>query len=270
MTTVRGWLHAHADLPRLDLELLISHVMSLSRVQILTHPEYQLTNEQLIHLGTEVAQLREDFPIAYILGQREFWGLSFKVNPAVLIPRPETELLVQWAIERAPQGGRLLDLGTGSGAIAIAIESERRDLLITAVDCSEAALKVAKKNAVDHQSRVTFLNSNWFSNVTGHWDIIVANPPYIAPGDAHLPALQAEPQLALVSPNKGLADLKQIIENSPNYLAPGGMLALEHGYNQAEPVNKMMNANGFTQVESMQDLAFIARATSGRRFRAER
>ncbi len=110
---MRGWLHAHADLPRLDLELLISHVMSLSRVQILTHPEYQLTNEQLIHLGTEVAQLREDFPIAYILGQREFWGLSFKVNPAVLIPRPETELLVQWAIERAPQGGRLLELGHG-------------------------------------------------------------------------------------------------------------------------------------------------------------
>ena len=268
MTAIQQWLATVRDVPRIECEVLLSEVLALSRAQILACPERPLAAAEQRSLERNVAALRAGQPLAYILGNREFWGLSFKVTPAVLIPRPETELLVELALQKAAQGGQLLDLGTGSGAIAVAIASERPDLTLTAVDISRSALAIAEENARTHDVVIEFVASDWFSNLSDSWDsdgwdMILANPPYIAEHDPHLPALQAEPQLALIAAEDGLYEIRRIVQNSPDYLRPGGCLMIEHGFDQAAAVREEMSAAGLVNVCSAEDLAAIERVTMG-------
>ncbi|MEM9623429.1 MAG: peptide chain release factor N(5)-glutamine methyltransferase [Pseudomonadota bacterium] len=265
MTSVGQWLQATDDLPRLDLELLLNHLLGVTRAQLLTHPERQLSSTEQEQLNQLLAVRRAGEPIAYILGTQEFWGLPFKVSPAVLIPRPETELLVELAIATAPPRARVLELGTGSGAIAVALTHSRPDLHLTAVDCSDAALQVAQTNAVANGVQIELRQSNWFTAVEGKWDLIISNPPYIADNDPHLPSLRYEPDLALLAGPQGMCALSHIIQNAPAYLADHGGLLLEHGYDQAAVVAAQLNTSGWQDIHSHQDLAGIERVTAASR-----
>jgi release factor glutamine methyltransferase len=225
-------------------------------------------------------------PLAYILGEREFFGLNFKVTPATLIPRPDTELLVELALARIPKpspgltatlsrerergwgrGFRVLDLGTGSGAIALAIAHARSDVKVTAVDASPEALDVARENARRlNIANTHLLRSDWFSALAGNrFDLIVSNPPYIADGDAHLTQgdLRFEPCAALASGADGLDDIRRIVVDSREHLNPGGWLLFEHGYDQAGRVRELLGAAGYAGVFSARDLAGIERVSGG-------
>jgi release factor glutamine methyltransferase len=210
-------------------------------------------------------------PIAYITGQREFYGLSFQVTPDVLIPRPETELLVDLTLERLLPTGSVLDLGTGSGAIAVAIAHACPEAKVTALDVSPAALAVAHGNAVrilaDRAVQLCLLSGDWYAPLAEHdrFDVIVANPPYIAAADAHLAQgdLRFEPSGALTDRADGLSALRTIIDGAPSHLHPGGWLLLEHGYDQAEKVRNLLKNKGFIQVQSWCDLAGIERVSGG-------
>lgn len=263
MIAVADWLSNTDDLPRLERELLLSDALDLTRAQIITRPEREIPTTTLAELDADAHRLRQGEPLAYIIGYREFWGLAFKVSPAVLIPRPETELLVELCAKLAPDHGHVLELGTGSGALAVAIARERPDIKVTATDISQPALDVAMANAAAHGVAVEFLHSDWFTACNGLWDVIVTNPPYIATDDPHLCALQAEPRAALVSGNDGLHDLRHIIATAPDFLHVGGHLVLEHGYDQAQRVRALMRRTGYDAVNSATDLARIERATVG-------
>jgi len=264
MTTVSQWFADHAHLPRFDAELLVAHVLDLTRAQIIAHPERTLTERKTATLHRLAHRLHANEPLAYITGKREFWGLDFAVSSAVLVPRPETELLVELALDCAPQNATALDLGTGSGAIAIALAKQRPDLQVTATDKSAAALDVARRNARVHNVCVDFIQADWFSGLTHEWQVIVSNPPYIRPDDPHLEALSAEPELALVSPPDGLHDLAQIIIAAPIHLHAGGHLLVEHGYDQAAAVRGLMCKASLSQVSSKTDLGSVERVTLGR------
>jgi release factor glutamine methyltransferase len=214
-------------------------------------------------------------PLAYILGEREFYGLKFRVTPDVLVPRPETELLVELALERIPSSPlspkesmfRMLDLGTGSGAVALSVAHARPHVMVTAVDASPEALEVARDNARRLTIRnVEFVRSGWFSGLAGEcFDLIVSNPPYVAEGDAHLRegGLRFEPRAALVSGADGLDDIRAIIEQGKDHLASGGWLLLEHGYGQAGGVRGLLLQHGFGAVFSARDLAGVERVSGG-------
>ena len=204
-------------------------------------------------------------PLAYIVGYKEFFGLRFAVDARVLVPRPDTETLVQWALDvvqgiTAPD---ILDLGTGSGAVAIALAHSLK-ARVTATDFSEDALAIASQNARQLNTNVQFIHSNWFEKVSGHYHVIVSNPPYIANADPHLAALTHEPLNALAAGEDGLSDIRQIVEYAPEHLPPGGWLLLEHGYDQASGVCELLTRRGFAQVQSRMDLAGIARCSGGR------
>jgi release factor glutamine methyltransferase len=261
VTPVKQWLQHNSDLPLIECELLLGQVMDLSRAQILAYPEREIPPHALQQLQLFINQLHEGKPFAYITGSREFWGLDLRVTPDVLIPRPETELLVELVIELAPIGGSMIDLGTGSGAIAIAAKTERPDLAITAIDLSCAALNVARDNACNLNVDVTFRQQSWLQDNTSQWDVIVSNPPYIADSDPHLPDLLAEPRQALVAGKDGLDDIRQIICQASRQLNPDGYLLIEHGYDQAIAVQQLMSAAGLVNVQSRKDLAGINRVT---------
>ena len=263
MNTVADWLGEAADLPRDECIALLCEITGLSHARILAFPDTPLEPSQLQQLQQARAALKTGIPLAYVLGHEDFWTLRLEVSADVLIPRPETELLVELALEHTPPEGRVLDLGTGSGAIAIAVAHSRGDLQVTATDRSAAALAVAQANASSHEVDINFIHSDWFTELTGSYHTIVCNPPYIAAGDPHLPALKAEPECALVSGLDGLDDLRQVIGKAPQYLVPGGMLAVEHGYDQAPAVRELMEQAGLADVHSVKDLAQIARATLG-------
>ena len=263
MTAIQQWLTTVRDVPRLECEVLLAEVLALTRAQILAHPERQLAADEFANLEAGIASMRQGQPLAYILGSREFWGLSFKVTPAVLVPRAETELLVELSLALAPLGGRMLELGTGSGAIAISLATERPDLDITATDIAGDALAIAAENALTHKVFIEFLERDWFAALSGSWDVVVSNPPYIADQDPHLPSLQAEPQHALVAGHEGLDDIHRIVSDSRPHLRPGGHLMLEHGHDQASGVRDSMSAAGYIDVRSEQDLAGIERVTVG-------
>jgi release factor glutamine methyltransferase len=206
-------------------------------------------------------------PIAYIVGRREFFGLDFRVTDAVLIPRPDTELLVELALERLPQHGRVLDMGTGSGAIAVALAHTRRDAHVTALDVSPAALDIARQNAVNNGARVRLVQSDWFAAIEGErFDMVVSNPPYIAAGDVHLSQgdLRFEPTGALTDHADGLSALRTIASGAPVHLEPGGWLLMEHGYDQAAQVRSLLAEQGYVDVASWRDLAGIERVSGGR------
>jgi len=202
--------------------------------------------------------------VAYILGRREFYSLELSVNPAVLIPRPETELLVDLALERRPAS--VLDLGTGSGAVALAIKRHLPGARVVAVDSSAAALAVARRNAVKLNLEVEFRHGRWFEPVAGErFDLVVSNPPYVAEGDPHLPDLRHEPAVALVSGPDGLDAIREITSAAGLFLAPGGWILLEHGAGQELAVRSLLEQVGLDSVRTWPDLAGIGRVTGGRR-----
>lgn len=257
-----------APIPPLEARILIGHALGLSRIQLITQSEQVLGD-------TEIEQIKDLFqrrqlgePIAYLTGEREFYGLSFKVSPAVLIPRPETELLVELAIQYLPPAGRLLDMGTGSGAIAVAVAHARPDVSVTALDVSAAALEIAQLNAEHHQLKLTFICSDWFAALDrlNRYDVIVSNPPYIVAGDQHLTLddLRFEPVNALTDHADGLSALRTLSKHAAHYLSPNGYLLMEHGYDQAAAVRALLTAADFAAVESWRDLAGIERVSGGK------
>jgi release factor glutamine methyltransferase len=264
-----------APLDALENRMLLCHALRLTRVQLITQSERQLDAAEAALLTQLYERRLRGEPIAYIIGAREFYGLVFKVTPAVLIPRPDTELLVELALERLPQQGRLLDMGTGSGAIAVAAAHTRPDASVTALDASADALAVARDNAASNQARVNFVLSDWYAALAtsnanakepARFDLIASNPPYIVAGDPHLSQgdLRFEPVDALTDHQDGLSDLRTIIAGAGNHLHSGGWLLMEHGYDQAAPVRALLNTAGFTEVQSWRDLAGIERVSGGR------
>lgn len=268
MITVGAWLAAHPELERRDREVLLCEAAGLTRAQVLAYPERPLEPAVAERLDGWVARRRAGEPVAYILGRREFWGLELEVGPAVLVPRPETELLVEAAMARADACRRLLDLGTGSGAIAIAVavEATRRGLAleIVASDRSEPALAVAGRNAARHGVEIAWRRSDWFLNVPERFDLIVSNPPYVPERDPHLAALACEPRAALAAGPDGLQAIRAILGGAPAHLEPGGWLLLEHGFDQGDAVRALLEAAGFRAVETLIDLAGHERVSLGR------
>jgi release factor glutamine methyltransferase len=262
-------VQASLPLDPLENRILLCEATGLSRVQLITQGDRALTPDEASRLDDLVARRLRGEPIAYIVGKREFFGLEFRVGPAVLIPRPDTELIVELSLERLPQNApRLLDMGTGSGAIAVAVAHTRPDADVTALDVSPDALAVAQANATANGARVRFLESSWFDALAAAetFDVIASNPPYIAAGDEHLSQgdLRFEPVGALTDHADGLSALRIIIQGSPRHLVPGGWLLLEHGYDQAAAVRALLADAGFTDVQSWRDLAGIERVSGGR------
>lgn len=264
MNTVGGLLR-RSGLPTLDARALLAHTLGVTRETLVAHPERPVAEEPAQRFNTLSTRRRAGEPLAYLVGEREFLGRTFRVTPDTLIPRPETELLVERALAatKAVTRPRILDLGTGSGCIAISLALERCDATVTAIDRSAAALAVAAENARRLGARVTLAQSDWYTNVRGRFDILVANPPYVAEGDPHLAALSHEPQSALVAPDRGLACLRTIITNARRHLAPKGWLLVEHGYDQAAAVRDLFATSEFTGVVTTRDGADIERVTAG-------
>lgn len=267
-------LDAVSDSARLDIELLLCHVLQKNRAYLFTWPDKTLLPEQTEQFLQFFNRRKSGEPIAHILGQREFWSLPLLVNNSTLIPRPDTELMVELVLElfaedSAQQKRTCLDLGTGTGAIVLAVASEKPDWQLVGVDKSADAVALAEQNRGQLQfSHVQIKQSDWFSAITAQqFDVIVSNPPYIDPQDPHLEQgdVRFEPRSALVADNHGLADIEFIIQQSWNYLHEQGWLLLEHGYDQAHLVRDLLTARGFVQVETRTDLGGNERVTLGRK-----
>ncbi len=252
----------------IETQCLLQQVLEVGRAYFFAHPEQVLSDAEEAFYQALLQRRLGGEPIAYILGTREFFGLNLNVTPATLIPRPDTELLVELALERMPhQKARALDMGTGSGAIALAIAHQRSDAEIWACDASAAALAVAQNNA-QHLSitNVRFIESDWFSALREQrFDLIVSNPPYIAADDRHLSQgdVRFEPLTALASGADGLDDIRRIVRQAGAHLEKNGWLLLEHGYDQAARVRELLQASGFTEVFSAKDLSGIERCSGG-------
>ncbi len=257
-----------AGLDRLDAQLIVCTVLGVSRAWVLAHGSDPLPAEHLARLLDWLRRRASGEPFAYLQGEKEFFGLLLRVTPDTLVPRPDTETLVHWALNLLPEGqpSRVADLGTGSGAIALAIAQQRPQAQVTAVDFSAGALAVALDNARRHAlTNVRGLQGSWFAPLAGErFELIVSNPPYIAEGDHHLAALRHEPLTALTSGPDGLDDLRQIVRHAPAHLAPGGWLLLEHGHDQAAEVQQLLQAAGFTEVSTRFDLGGNPRCTGGK------
>ncbi len=260
---------AEPEAATFEAQLLLQHALKVNRAWLISHENDAL--EANIHAVFEALLNRrlDGEPIAYILGTREFYGLKLKVTPDTLIPRPDTETLVEAALAKVLRDDNLkiLDLGTGTGAIALAIAIHRPLAQVTAVDASDNALKIAQENAQNLQiTNVQFMLSNWFDALKNQrFDVIVSNPPYIEANDMHLTQgdLRFEPLIALASGQDGLDDIRKIIQIAPQHLNPHGWLMLEHGYNQAESVATLLKQAGFSEISHAQDLAGINRVTLG-------
>lgn len=253
-------------LPRLETHMLVTAVTGWSRVAQLTHPERSPSPAQQAALAALVARRLAGEPMAYLLGEREFYGLTLAVSPDVLIPRPDTETLVEVALAHLPPNGRVLDLGTGSGAVALAIQHSRPDATVSAVDVSAAALAVAQRNGAQLGLAVQWQVSDWYSALAGQvFDLIVSNPPYIAQTDPHLAQgdLRFEPVSALTDHADGLAAIRRIVADAPSHLAAGGWLWMEHGWQQGEAVQALLTAQGWEAVATVADLAGHGRVTGG-------
>lgn len=254
-------------LPPLEVRMLLEHVTRLTRVQTITQSHRALSSEEAQQLNALATRRIAGEPIAYLIGEREFYGLALHVDPAVLIPRPETELLVELALQHLPPDGRVLDMGTGSGAIAIAIAHTRPAAKVWALDASPLALQVACRNAERHHVGVRFLESDWYAALDDQrFDLIVSNPPYITAGDRHLSEgdLRFEPIDALTDHADGLSALRTIVSQSGRHLSAGGWLLMEHGYDQAQAVRALLDTAHFSEVQSWRDLAGIERVSGGR------
>lgn len=284
MTTLQTWLekateklknthhNAISQTPRLDAETLLIHTLKISRAYLYGHFDDSISEEMLALLEKHVSQRLSGIPIAYILKEKEFWSLNFKISSAVLIPRPETEHLVETSLTLLlhKQNVKILELGTGSGAIAISLIKERPHWEILASDNSEKALAIARENAIrllpeSAGTQLSFQYSDWFQKIPlQKFSAIISNPPYIEAEDPHLEALAHEPMSALISADKGLADIQKIISKSPDYLESHGYLLLEHGNTQANAVSDMLQKAGFKQITTLKDLAGHDRVTYGK------
>lgn len=271
MTLVESLRRAQAlGLDRIDAQLL--HLLALGRelndrAWLLAHDTDELDAKVLEKLEPLLKRRAAGEPLAYITGHKEFFGLPLQVDTRVLDPRPDTETLVEWALDLMPADVPcdVIDLGTGSGAIALALQQQRPLARVSAVDASVDALAVARANAERLQLPVCFIHGHWLQGVEGSFDLIVSNPPYIRADDPHLAALTHEPLQALASGEDGLDDIRAIIEKAPARLKPGGWLLLEHGYDQAEAVRSLFKQADWKNVQSRQDLAGIERCTSAQR-----
>ncbi len=271
MLTLKAALEeATLAIGRVDAQVLVAHLLGVNRAYLAANPMRVLTESEDARIDSLVSQRVLGRPVAYLLEKREFYGRDFAVGPDVLIPRPETETLVEAVLARLPAGAACLDLGTGSGAVAVSVACERPDALVTATDQSAAALKLAWLNAASHAcaQRLEFLPGSWYEAVGARrFDLIASNPPYIAAGDVHLGQgdLRFEPARALTdgSPD-GLASIRAIVAGARAHLNPGGWLLLEHGYDQAEAVARLFRDAGFAEIVSMPDLAGIPRVAGGK------
>ena len=277
MTTTQAIAHAMAHgLERRDAQLLVLFALGrlspggtgAARAWLLSHDSDTLDAGSQIHFDAALQRRRSGEPFAYITGHQEFFGLDFEVDARVLVPRPDTETLVEWALDLLPKDSRskVIDLGTGSGAIALALKYHRPEAQIKALDFSEEALQVAKNNANRLGLNVDFLQGRWLTAVDDVFDVIVSNPPYIANQDAHLENLRHEPLQALASGTDGLDDLRTITLQARTAITHGGWLLLEHGYDQASAVRALLSNAGFSSVQSRRDLAGIERCSAGQWF----
>ena len=255
-------------LTRLDASLLLGHHLQRRREWLIAHPLERVETPVLEAFEADCQRRVDGVPVAYLTGTREFMGLELRLTADVLVPRPETEILAQWAIARVramPRGlkPRVIDLGTGSGALALAIAAACPQAEVTATDCSATALAVARDNGQRLGLNVRWAIGDWWGAVAGErFDLAVANPPYIAEGDSHLAALRHEPQQALVSGETGLHAVARIVDGAPRHLT--GWLLLEHGWNQADDLKRLMSLAGFSHVETREDLNGLPRCTGGR------
>jgi release factor glutamine methyltransferase len=272
MLTLKAALEeATAAIGRVDAQVIIAHLLGVNRAYLVANPLRVLTETEDARVDMMVSQRAAGQPVAYLLGSREFYSRDFAVGPEVLIPRPETEVLVEVALAklRPKATPAVLDLGTGSGAIALTLACERPDARVTATDASAAALDVARGNAaaLGCAERVRFLEGSWYAPVAGErFDLVVANPPYVAAGDEHLESgdLRFEPSAALTDGSAdGLDSIRAIVAGALAHLAPGGWLLFEHGFDQSEPVRQLLIAAGFTERVSIPDLAGIPRVAGG-------
>jgi len=246
-----------------EARLLLAAATGFSEASVLAYPERELPSEALIRFRDFAARRAQGEPVAYILGHKEFYGIELAVNAAVLIPRPETELLVELALQR--EFSTVVDLGTGSGAIAIALKRHRPSARVVAVDQSAAALVVARRNAARYGLDIEFVHGQWLTALGGErFDLLVSNPPYVAEGDPHLAALRFEPATALVSSSDGLAAIREITASAPRHLRPGGWLLLEHGLGQDHAVRTLLAGHGLEDIVTWPDLAGIPRVSGGR------
>ena len=268
--TFDEWLGL-SKLPKNEARMLLQYASGYTRVQLVTRGTDDLAESALQTLEALAQRRLKGEPMAYLLGEREFYGRRFAVNPHVLIPRPETEHLVEAVIEHLPANGQVWDLGTGSGAVAVTVALERTDAVVRASDISGGALAIARKNAKALGARVEFALGSWFetdktsSEDKHRFDVIVSNPPYIEAGDEHLSQgdLRFEPQTALTDFADGLTCIRELAQRTPEFLKEGGWLLLEHGYNQGAAVRQILTANGFAKVSTQQDLAGLDRLTLG-------
>ena len=263
-------LLAASPLPRLEARMLLQHALGVSRTWLISHDTDALPEAAVQAFLNLQTRRQQGEPVAYLLGEREFMGHCFQVGPGVLIPRPETELLVEQAqaVLGQAKAPRVLDMGTGSGAIAVSIALAVPNASVTATDASPQALAQAQQNAQALGAPVTFHQGDWYQALPAHtelFDLIVSNPPYIAAGDAHLAQgdLRFEPNMALTDGADGLDAIRVIVAQAPQWLVAGGQLWLEHGYDQSQAVQQLLLQAGFTQVSSLPDLAGIPRATGG-------
>jgi release factor glutamine methyltransferase len=267
--TVRAALEeAAAEIGLVDARVLACRLLGTNRAWLLANPMHVLTESQDAQFDSLVARRALGYPVAYLVGTREFWGRDFEVGPAVLIPRPETETLVEAALARLPARATVLDLGCGSGAIAVTLACERPQAGVEAVDASAQALEVARRNAARHGAAVAFCHGSWYAPVEGRrFDLVVANPPYVAEGDHHLAEgdLRFEPREALTDGSRdGLASIREIVAGAPAHLKSGGWLLMEHGYDQAGACRALLEAAGLRELVSIPDLAGIPRVAGGR------
>jgi release factor glutamine methyltransferase len=268
-------LQRQSPLNALETRILLCHVTGLSRIELITRSDQVLTPEQSTRLRQLMQRRVHGEPIAYLVGQREFYGLMLRVTPDVLIPRPDTELLVELALAHLPVAARVLDMGTGSGAIAVALAHSRPDAHVTALDVSRAALAIAAENAATHLPQraapLRFIESDWYAALSNdarqceQFDLIVANPPYIVADDIHLSQgdLRFEPVGALTDYRDGMSALRTIIAGAPAHLQHGWLL-MEHGYDQADAVRQELARYGYAEVQSWRDLAGIERVSGGK------
>ena len=259
-----------SGIERLDAQLLLLHALGKSqsdRAWLITHDTESLSEPVLLAFQVLCQRRQQGEPLAYLVGSKPFFGLDLQVDKRVLVPRPDTETLVEWALTLAVSSNKttsLLDMGTGSGAIALAIKHSKPDWQVTALDASIDALIVAQNNAKRLNLNINFLLSSWFDALSNEkFDVIVSNPPYIVESDWHMTALTHEPKQALTSGADGLDDIRQIIAHAPKFLTSNGWLLLEHGYDQAVAVRDLLDKRGFVQVQSKLDLAGIERCSGG-------
>ena len=262
-------LSASSPSAMLDVQVLLSFVLRCNTAHLAAWPEKDLTKEQQSHYLQLIRQRLQGLPVAHLTGQREFWSLNFSVDNSTLIPRPETETLVEFILTNFThrENMKLLDMGTGTGAIAITIANEKPEWQIVASDVSKEALKLARQNSEQHHtSNISFIQSDWFENITAvDFDIIVSNPPYVASDDPHLQQgdVRFEPLSALTSGIAGMDDIEHLCSHAAGHLNNNGWLIVEHGYNQAQQVAECFTKSGFSEIQQQQDISGHLRMTAG-------